>query len=71
LSIVKIRFWLPGQFFVARFRRVSKKMLPPEGTEESVSLRRGVCQRALGREPAHGRLTPLSVIAALKKLSSH
>jgi hypothetical protein len=34
-SIVKIRFWQPGQFVVAGFRRVSKNSVPYRGTEGS------------------------------------
>ena len=35
LSIVKIRFWQPGQFVVAGSRRVSKNSVPYRGTEGS------------------------------------
>jgi hypothetical protein len=35
LSIVKIRFWLPGRFVVAGFRAGLEKMLSLQGTEGS------------------------------------
>jgi hypothetical protein len=41
LSIVKIRFWLPGRFVVAGFRGGLEKMLGDRGFE-SVSLQRRV-----------------------------